>query len=62
MNLLDALRFITNRLPLPREDDDERLHDAELRVNALDALIGAKQAQRTRERHRRDTEAEHANR
>lgn len=60
MNLLDVLRLLVNRLPDPRLDDDERLREAERRVNALDATIGAQQAQRTRERHRRDTEAQRA--
>ncbi len=40
--------------------DDERLRDAEQRVNALDAMIGAQQARRDKERHRRDTEAQRA--
>lgn len=60
MNLLDVLRLLINRLPVPRADEDERLREAEQRVNALDAMIWAQQAQRTKARHRRDTEAEHA--
>ncbi len=60
MNLLDVLRLLVNRLPVPRPDDDERLREAEQRMKYLDATIGAQQAQRTKERHRRDTEAHRA--
>lgn len=55
MNLKDVLLVLVNRLPAP-QDDDERLREAEKRINALDATIGAQQAQRTKERHRRDGE------
>ncbi len=55
MKLLDVLRLLINRLPAPR-DDDERLREAEQRMNILDATIGAQQAQRTKDRHRREME------
>ncbi len=38
------------------ESEDERVRDMERRLAALDATIGAQQATKTRERHRRDTE------
>ncbi len=59
MKLLDVLRLLTNRLPVPR-DDDERLREAEQRVNALDTMIGAQRAQRTKERDRREKEGQRA--
>jgi len=64
MNLLDVLRLLVNRLPDSwiAADDDERLRHAEQRVNALDATIGAQQAQRARERARREKEGQRANR
>jgi len=61
MKLLEVLRLLVNRLPDPWTDDDERLREAEQRVNALDASIGAQRAQRTRERERREKEGQRAN-
>lgn len=60
MKLLDVLRLLVNRLPDPWTEDDERLRQAEQRVNALDATIGAQQAQRARERDRREMEGQRA--
>ena len=61
MRLRDLLRLLVNQLPAPREDD-ERLREAEQRVNALDATIGAQQARKAGERELRDRRAEEGKR
>lgn len=60
MNLLDVLRLLLNRPPDPPLDGDERLREAERRIMALDATIGAQQARRTRDRFAREQEARRA--
>lgn len=62
MKLLDVLRLLINQRPDPWAADDERLREAEQRVNALDARIGAQGAQGARERDRREMEDQRANR
>lgn len=58
MKLLDVLRLLINQRPDPWAADDERLWEAEQRVNALDAMIGAQQAQRTKDRDMREKQKE----
>ena len=62
MKLLDVLRLLTNQRPDPWDDDDERLREAEQRVNALDAMIGAQRAQRDKGPDRREKEGQRVNR
>ena len=62
MNLRDVLRLFVNRLPDPWTDDDERLREAEQRVNVLDATIGAQRAQRDKDRHQGEREGQRASR
>jgi len=62
MRLIEVLRLLVNRLPDPWTEDDERLREAERRVNVLDASIGAQGAQRDRERDWREMEDQRANR
>jgi len=54
MKLLDVLRLLVNQRPDPWGEDDEKLREAEQRINALDAMIGAQQAQRDRDRRERE--------
>jgi len=56
------LRLLVNRSPDPWTEDDERLREAERRVNVLDVTIGAQRAQRTRERDQCEMEDQRANR
>jgi len=62
MKLLEVLRLLVNRLPDPWTEDDDRLREAEQRVNVLDATIGAQRAQRIRERDQCEKEGQRANR
>jgi len=49
MNLLGVLRMLVNRLPDHWAEDDERLREAEQRVDTLATTLGAQRAQRTRD-------------
>ena len=62
MRLLEMLRRLLPHDADPWADDDERLREAEQRVNVLDATIGAQQAQHIRDRDRREMEGQRANR
>lgn len=59
--LLKVLERIFDRLGYAPDDasETERVRAMERRLEALDATIGAQQAVKTHERHRRDREGNH---